>query len=287
VTLRLNTSYWNDPQAKAAFKKFIMKIHNLDFTEWDSCGYWDDAYTPFSFFEDDKIIASMCVYSMEAIIHGERTKVAQISGVGTLPDRRRQGLNRRLTELGMDWAGDNHAGVFLFSDTDAIPFYEAGGFSPIQEYVETIPAEPAHPAGKVVELDPDSQADLDTIYRYASSRTPLSDRFSVLNPKLVLFHALYTLRNQAFEIPDLNCVVFYRRKDACLEIIDILAENIPAFEDLYPYISDESDRTIEFTFHTEKLGLSGMQPRVLEGNHLYVLAPFPLDKPVFPFTCRA
>jgi hypothetical protein len=102
-----------------------------------------------------------------------------------------------------------------------------------------------------------------------------------------MFHALYTLRNQAFEIPDLNCVVFYRRKDACLEIIDILAENIPAFEDLYPYISDESDRTIEFAFHTDKLGLPNVDSRLLEGNNLFVRAPFPLAEPVFPYTSRA
>ena len=124
MDLKLRTHYWDDSDAKAAFKQFILKIHGLDFSEWDSSGYWDHAYTPFSFFDGDTVVASVCVYLLKAVLNGENTRVAQISGVGTLPEWRRRGLNRQLTDIGLAWAQGKHQGVFLFSDTDAIPYYE-------------------------------------------------------------------------------------------------------------------------------------------------------------------
>ena len=88
--LELRTHYWDDPAAKAAFKRFILKIHGLDFSEWDSCGYWDHAYTPFSFFDGDTVVASVCIYLLDAVLNGENTRVAQISGgAGAHVPRRR------------------------------------------------------------------------------------------------------------------------------------------------------------------------------------------------------
>ena len=91
MDLELRTHYWDDRNALAAFKTFILNIHGLDFSEWESRGYWDHAYTPFSFFDGDTIVASVCVYMLDAVLNGNNTRVAQISGVGTLPDWRRKG----------------------------------------------------------------------------------------------------------------------------------------------------------------------------------------------------
>ena len=133
----LKTEYWNDLNARAAFKSFMRTIHGLDFSLWESAGCWDDAYTPFSFFQGDKIVASVCIYLLDSVIDGRETRLAQVSGVGTLPQWRRRGLSRQLTEIGLAWAQDRHDGIFLFADTDAIPYYERTGFSPIEEYVVT------------------------------------------------------------------------------------------------------------------------------------------------------
>lgn len=57
MDLALKTEYWDDPKALGAFKDFMLKIHGLDFSEWEAGGYWDDAYTPFSFFKEDTVDA--------------------------------------------------------------------------------------------------------------------------------------------------------------------------------------------------------------------------------------
>lgn len=97
MSLTLRTDYWDDLAARGAFKDFLIAIHGLDLSEWESAGYWDYAYTPFSFFDGGQVVSSVCVYSLEAVIDGARARVAQLSGVGTLPDWRRKRLNRQLT----------------------------------------------------------------------------------------------------------------------------------------------------------------------------------------------
>jgi len=138
MALELTSEYWSDTKAREAFKAFILNIHGLDFREWEAQGYWDSAYTPFSYFKDGKIISSVCIYLLDAVIAGRSTRLIQISGVGTHPDWRRRGLSRELTELGLEWARGQHEGVFLFADTGAIPYYQACGFTPLKEYQELI-----------------------------------------------------------------------------------------------------------------------------------------------------
>jgi predicted N-acetyltransferase YhbS len=287
MELQLKTNYWNDHEASAAFKEFILKIHGLDFTKWESCGYWDQAYTPFSYFAGETVVASVCVYLLDAVLDGRNTRIAQISGVGTLPEWRRKGLNRELTDIGLTWAEGKHEGVFLFSTTDAIPYYERCGFSRINEYVETTQVEPVSNRDGAVKLDPDCKQELDRIYRYATQRVPVSDRFSVLNAKLVMFHVLYGLGDCVLELPDLECLVLYKREDDVLTIYDIVGERIPRFDDFYPYLADPNDRVIEFHFGTDKLGLKSSGTRLLVGNNPFVLGAFPIETPVFPFTSRA
>ncbi len=90
-----------------------------------------------------------------------------------------------------------------------------------------------------------------------------------------------------YEIPDLDCLVFLERQKDCLRIFDIVAERVPHLKELYPYIADENDRTIEFHFYTDKLGLDKIRTRPLYGNNPFVKDTFPIKKPVFPFTSRA
>jgi GNAT superfamily N-acetyltransferase len=287
MNLTMKTEYWDDPKALGAFKEFMVKIFGLDFSEWESGGYWDNAYTPFSFFKGETIVASVCIYLLDAVIDGETTHLAQISGVGTLPEWRRKGLNRQLTDVGLDWAQDRHDGVFLFANTDAIPFYRKCGFRPIGEYVEIVEATPVPNCGGAVKLDPGRKHELDRIYEYAKRRTPVSDKFSVLNAKLVVFHALHSLRNHVYEIPDLDCVVFYERKEGCLSVFDIVGERVPRLKELYPYIAGENDSVIEVHFFTDKLGLDESRTRPLLGNNPFTKGTFPVERPVFPFTSRA
>jgi len=287
VDIQIKTEYWGSHEARQAFKTFILGIHGLDFTEWEARGFWDHAYTPFSYFKGGEVIASVCIYLLDAIIAGNKTKLVQISGVGTHKSWRRKGLSRELTDLGLEWARDKHSGVFLFADEEAIPYYERCGFTSINETLEYYHIEPVSAKQGLLQLNPTNQEILDRIYNYANLRTPISDKFCVFSSKLLMFHALYTMREKMHEIPDLDCLVFFDRKREVVNIYDILGRTIPSFDEIYPYLSADTDRRIHFHFHTDKLGIKGIRTKTTTGNNTFVKGSFPVLEPSFPFTSRA
>lgn len=287
MNLQFRSHYWDDSSARAAFKAFIYKIHGLDFSAWDDGGFWDHAYTPFSFFHGDQVVSNVCVYLLDVVINGANTRLAQISGVGTLPEWRRRGLNRELTDAGLAWARGKHEGIFLFADTDAVPYYARCGFSPLEEFIETTNVVPCSNRGGMIKLDTGLARDREKIHEYARRRAPVSDRFGVLNDKLLMFHVLYRMRDCIFEIPQLGCLVFFRRARDKLNVLDIVSENIPRFEVLYPYLASPGDKVVAFHFSTDKLGLTRPKKSPAIGNNLMGKGAFPVAEPVFPFSLRA
>ena len=291
MTFELRTAYWDDPQAKEQFKRFMREIHDLDFTEWEQAGYWDDAYRPFSYFDAEGVAASVCVYGMELVIAGERRPVAQISGVGTRPALRRRGLNRELTHRAMEWADSRHDFYFLFADDDAVPFYRRLGFRPATESRPVFGVRGAAPTPGLRKLDPARADDLQVVDRASRERTAVSDALGVLNHRLLMFHALGPLRDYAHTIEELGVVVFSKRSGARLTVFDVVGPQVPVWERLYPYLAARDDEEACLYFAPDKL-----RPEVpvrfeeVPDNNLHLWGELPAglgERFVFPFTSHA
>jgi len=137
----------------------MVELFALDFTRCEQPGYWDDAYTPFSIFDSERVVANGCLYLLDAVIYGRATRLAQVSAVGTLPRFRRRGLCRELTNAALAWAQGRHAGVFLLGNDEAVPVYERAGFMPLAEFVERMPTPAVAPRAGLVKLDMDDPRD--------------------------------------------------------------------------------------------------------------------------------
>jgi len=285
--LELRTRYWDDRDSRGAFKAFVRGVFGLDFSEWETAGYWDPAFTPFSFFEGERVVASICIYLLDAVVEDQATRFAQISTVATAPAWRRQGLNRQLTEIGLEWARGKHEGVFLFADDEAVPYYERCGFAPLREYVEVVDPVPVRHRPGMIKLDPGDPVDRARIHAFAERRCPVSTRFSVGNARLLMFHALYPLRDHVYEVPDLDCLVFFHRQDTCLRLYDVVGVQVPPWTELYPYLADPADREIEIHFAADQLDMTKPRLRPLLENRPFTRDGLPVECPVFPYTCRA
>jgi GNAT superfamily N-acetyltransferase len=285
--LSLKTRYWNDPQARSAFIRFIKAIHNVDFTEWEAAGYWDDDYVPFSYFHDDRVVASVCIYTMPAIVQGEKCRIAQVSGVGTLPEYRLNGLNRKLHEIALDWALNEHRFAFLYSDAEAMPFYAKVGFSRVSDYAALARLPGVTPRRGLARLALQNRAELNAVYDLACARSAISNVLANFNPKLVMYHAIYRLRELAYRIADLDTVVFIERNGTKLIVYDVLARVVPTFEQLYPYLTTGKEEEFEFLFSPDRLAPGNVDYRELSGNNLHILGQTGLDRNVFPFTAHA
>ncbi len=289
-------NYWNDLESKDKFIKHLNFIHNLDLTLWDKAGYWDNNYRPFSYFNKDMLVSNVCVYSMDMVVNGQRKLVAQISGVGTHPDYRKQGLNLELTQKAMDWAKPNHDFFFLFADEDAQEYYKNRGFRKVEEYKTNIKIDGGTPKRDLKKLEISNKADLDFIYKYANERESVSDLLGVYNPRLFMFWCLYVLNDNLYYIKELDTIVSFKRDKGTVTVYDIVAKKIPIFSELYPYLCNESDKAVEFLFMPDKLKLEefnsvsvadNLIPVTDNGTHL--LSDFPLEDTeyLFPLTSHA
>ena len=282
-------SYWDNTDRKLKLIKFIDFIHNLDLTLLDKMGYWDDKFRPFSYFDDGKLISSVCLYSMDMMVRGKRTKIAQISGVGTLPEYRRQGLSGDLNRKAIEWARESHDFFFLFADDEAFPLYKNCGFRTTQEYKSQIEVSGQPPTPNAVKLNPSNKEHLDMIYTYVLRRSPVSNQLGVFNDKLFMFWCLYYLKDFIYHIPALDCLVLYKREKDLISIYDIVGKTTPKFEELYPYISDENDNSVEFLFMPDRLDINNYMSIPVEDNGTHILGNFPFESEpfLFPFTAHA
>jgi GNAT superfamily N-acetyltransferase len=287
--LTFRSRYWDDCRARDEFKKFLLAMHGLDLTLWEQRGFWDDLYTPFSLFDGDRIVSSVCLYSMEMVIGGQKCRVGQFSGVGTLPQFRRRGLSRWLTEKAMHWASATHSGFFLFADDEAVPFYAKCGFLQVQETVATLLVDIPELRPGLQKLDAQSDRDLERIYRLACERSPASDALGVCNAKLLMFHCLYTLRDHMYYVPDLDVVVFFKTDRERLILFDIVGRHVPHFSELHPYIVQQPHRAVWFQFMPDKMGIAATGRRTVEGDNAHIHPSLHLPEPdcLFPYVAHA
>jgi GNAT superfamily N-acetyltransferase len=300
----LRSDYWADAPARQAFKDFIRKVFEIDFEPWDASGYWDnDDYRPFSFFAaDGRVVASACLYSMHMVIAGRRVRVGQISGMGVLPQLRRQGLGRQLIEPALRWASDHrHEFSMLFSSEEALPFYRNQGFTLTPEHTPVLRLTDPDSGVRSVDaathgirpLDMTQPADHTTLYRLACRRCPVSQQLGVLNPCLLMFRGLYLPQGGSIHyIPSLDVAVLLRRRDGVVTLYDIVGPRLPVFAELAPYLIAPGDREIVFWFMIDSLGdlrqFGSIEQRPLAGNNLHLQGRLPIPNPfVLPFTAQA
>jgi GNAT superfamily N-acetyltransferase len=285
-------AYCDDPQARTAFKSFLIDIFGLDLTEWERCGYWDERYVPYSLFDTGgRIVASSSLYSMDAVLDGRRCVMGQISAMGTRPEFRRRGLARQLLEGAMlDAAAHGYAGTFLFASDEALPFYRRCGFAPVAEEAPTLTVTSLPPARSGIRrLDPADPADRALVYRLASERAPVSNLLSAGTPKLVMVHFLYTLAERTFHIADLDAIVAFGVHDGVLTLYDVIAREMPTLAAIHPYLAGEPHREIVFHFMPDRLDVTPTGFRPLPGNnaHRDERLKLPAGASVFPFTAQA
>ncbi len=282
--------YWEDPHSRAAFQRFLIEIHGLDLGEWERRGFWDhEDYLPFSLFDGDQVVASLCVYSMDLVIDSVRRRVGQLSGVGTAPERRRQGLGRWLTDRALEELGPSHEGFFLFANDEAVPYYRRCGFVPVTERAAILPVDPVKERPGARRLDMGRDRDLALLARLARERTPVSRVLGAHNPRLLMFHALYGLRERAVHVPDLGVVAFYGVSEGRLTLYDVVGSEIPSFAELHPYLATDPHREVAFRFVPDRMGIPVQEHEVLTDDQTHVLPG--LDLPagafVFPHTGHA
>jgi GNAT superfamily N-acetyltransferase len=287
--LTYREDYWDDADSKAEFNRLLKDIFNLDLTLWNKKGFWDRRFRPFSYFDRDKLISSVCLYSLDMMVAGKPCQVAQISSVATLPEYRRRGLNRELTEKALAWARDTHEFFFLFADEEAVPYYRKCGFRAVDEHKARIKVSGQSSSPGATKLDIEDPDHWKQIGDLAAKRVPVSETLGVTNQRLFMFWCLYWMKDCIHYVAELDLLILYERKGETVIVSDIVGEQIPPFSEIYPYICAATDRAVEFLFMPDRLGLGQLDWVKVTENGTHLLGAFPLESTefIFPLTAHA
>lgn len=290
MSLQYKSHYFHDPDAKAAFLKYAYEVFQLDFTRWIERGLWSDEYVPFSAFDGDKCVATICVYPSEMTVEGERKRWAQLLTVGTLPEYRLLGIQRELWKRAQEWISGFTDTVFLFTDETAAGFYEKLGFKRQREFFEVIKLPPVSETERLKyrKLEVDNRADFAILKRLAHDTAPVSEKLGFKNPNLLLFMFLYVFRDWTYYLEDMDTVIAVREEDDCLIVCDIAAENMPDFNGIAGFLGGFRKQEAEFRFCTDRLGLQNTEKREVKDSVLIVSDTFSLSGDfIFPYSIRA
>jgi GNAT superfamily N-acetyltransferase len=282
--------YFADPAALARFEDCAREVFGLDFSRWKARGLWDPAYIAFSAFHEDRCVASLCVYPSEMIINGRTRRGAQLLTVGTLPEFRKKGIQRRLWEQARSWIETRCDFTFLFTDDSAAGFYDSLGFTRVAEFIETItlPDDVNVAREGIRKLDPAQDGDYQKIEALARTREVISLRIGFCNPNLLLFMYLYAYPSMTFLLEDLDTVVVAEDKGDRMWIHDVMAASMPRLSDLTAFLACFGKKEVEFLFCTDRLD-AGETGRTAETESLlFIHGNFDLEGEfIFPSSIRA
>jgi GNAT superfamily N-acetyltransferase len=285
MTPVFRSHYWDDAPAKAEFIRLTKEVHGLDLSTWDERGFWDDAFVPFSFFLEGRIISNVGVYRVPMRIAGRNVIVSQISSVATAPEHRRKGLNRELTARALAWSREQGQDfAFLFADTQAYRYYRNCGFRHTRQHSFKTLAPPPGSSQTARKLNPRTDRDEDLIHQIAKKRTPVSDQLGSRSHRLLMFHALYRLREFAYWLADLEAVVFADQRGSNLILHDVVAETLPPLAEVVARLPFRNIQAVDFGFMPDRFVGDEAVARIEDADGAHILGDrFPFFGQPFRF----
>ncbi len=269
--MRFSKGYTNNQQLRDSFNQLAEDTFGIHFGQWHARGYWTDKYVPFSYIENDKVIANVSVNLIDFIMAGEEKKAIQIGTVMTHPDYRNRGLSTDLLKIVLAEYRDQVDFVYLFANQHVLEFYPKFGFQAQQETLFTmVPGT----AGEVSmrKLDMEEEADRDLAYGIARDRLPVSTRFGTRNTgELFMFYTLYAFPDDLYYLEEEDAVVMFQRDGERLDLFDVVCRENVDVRKIAEKLADGETKQIVFHFTPEDT--EGMQAGMFHGDEVLFVLP--------------
>lgn len=233
-----------------SFNELATKVFGINFESWYQKGYWNNRYIPFSFIDEEQVVANVSVNELIFVINGEKKKALQIGTVMTHPEYRNKGLSARLMNKVLDEYEDKYDFIYLFANESVLDFYPKFGFKSVDEYqysIDLIPSKSGHAA--IRKLNCDHDEDLTFIYQYVTNRIPVSKVFGTENTdSIVMFHCMYVFRHDLYYLECEDAIVIFKKNHHQLDVFDIISEKEIDINEILSTIADEDTNKVVFHY---------------------------------------
>ena len=215
-------------------------------------------YVPFSMMYRGKVVANVCVGRFDLVINGEELSASMIQTVLTDEQHRNRGLIRQLFEPVKKHIANTTGCTFFTASNEKIEFYAKFGYRsvPLVDHCElNVPdfSGTAQILRKVSYADAPTRANLESVL---ANRSAVSNQFGFVN-RHWLFHWFchHFHQDNLYFIDELDVFLLLRIEDDSLVILDIVAEEMPTFQQLRPYLPVTEGKTVRTNFCPDRLAV--------------------------------
>ena len=247
-----------DPQHRAALRRLLLDIFDVDISPIDELGLADLTYRAFSYLDTTgSCIANAATFTLSLIIGGKSVNAMGIQSVATRPEWRRRGLSHDLLQRALQWCDTSARLTFLMT---SIPrFYEPMGFRIVPQFVHVGSAPAASPlALGCRRLNLRAGEDRRLLARILRRRVPVSARFAVDgSPGSFVLNLFGRTELSAWYIYAKEAIVVTaERSDGVLCIVDVAAIAMPTLKEIVAAFGDQPKR-VEVHFPPDRLAWDG------------------------------
>jgi hypothetical protein len=224
------------------------RIFGFDFENWYLQGYWCDAYNPYSFADNGKIIANVSVNKMTLVINGIRMHAIQLGTVMTDEAYRNRSLSRELMNIIFSEYEDKADFIYLFANDTVLDFYPKFGFKKTLEYECSTKASGIAQSRRHRKLDLDNAADKAILFRLIENMTPAGKIGCAYNIGIVMFYCSAVYKDHVTYLPELDAAVVAEDTGDVLYIREIFSQNDLDLDILVNALADKPEKKIVFGF---------------------------------------
>jgi len=240
----------NDSTYETMFNDLVQEAFHFTFAPWHALKLWDDRYESYSFIENGRMLASICIYKMDMLICGKPYRVHQLGAVATRTDHRNKGLSRLL----MEHIFSIYPGVpaMLFANSTVLHFYPRFGFHRIYESTPVLTYSLDNKDMPPIRLTANDERLISAL----DSRWAYSKLMDVVNIQPVQrFHLLQIYSNDIYYLAALDVAIVARQTGSKLLLAAVFSKQDLLFSELAVQLPFSGVEQIEFGFSPDWLGV--------------------------------
>ncbi|MBC6973511.1 GNAT family N-acetyltransferase [Bacillus sp. Xin] len=249
-----------EPKKELLFQLFeeVFHIPVQTLQNFESNGFWDNTYKPFSYLQEGQVIANVSMFALPMLVNGEKIHAAGIQSVMTHPEYRRKGLMKQLFCKVLQEIDKKYECAILFTEKPEL--YESFGFRVVQEHLMTLSYDNKQPCSSSLrKLNFHVEKDMRLIKEIMENSQQLSMEFSTLNYQSSFYFNMYDTKwnGKLYYSEKLDALIVYEVKDKVLHLFGIFAQIMPILDEICAEIA-ESFTAIVFYFYPDELGIEAV-----------------------------
>ncbi|MFA9458129.1 GNAT family N-acetyltransferase [Halalkalibacter sp. AB-rgal2] len=242
--------YKDNKKLRNSFNELARFVFGIHFEDWYQNNYWTHRYIPYSYVQNDHVIANFSVNQVDVIINSEKKRAIQIGTVMTHPDYRDRGLSGRLMSKVLEEYQNKSDFIYLFANQTVLGFYPKFGFKRVHEHQFSMEWLVKSTEVKTLrKLDGTRVEDLQFIYHFALERIPVSKRFGTVNTQeLLMYYCMSIFNNHIYYVQDEQVIVIFKQENHQLDIFDIVSKKEVNMNKVLSTISNQNTKKIVFHY---------------------------------------